>query len=333
MLSFAVGDPVLVANPLNEPRLNESPQVVAELAVPEFTVVLNPSSKDGVVSTCQFFDAVAGRTLNFPAPNCPCHSAHGLAGCSRHTLAVNLPFKVLQGSHLKVVAEKGEGGGDISPLEGVDIDHLGFLFVDLQTHFTETSFESDEEVCGIAHPAAMANDIVGIPLKRNPPEFAGHPYIECIVEKQIRQQGRNDSPLWSADSSFLKSFTARRHHWRLQPSRAVEDYPPGHAMVFEGFNEVMPHIVKESTNVNFQNPTPIPASLRTLRQCLMSRFPGTIPIGIVVENRVETLLHVDLDRALSDAISHGWYTEDTFAAIIFGNAFLQHWRREIRSRA
>ncbi len=60
MFSFAVGDPVLVADPLDEPRLNESPQMVSELAIPEFTVVLNPSSKDGVVATCQFFDAVAG---------------------------------------------------------------------------------------------------------------------------------------------------------------------------------------------------------------------------------------------------------------------------------
>jgi hypothetical protein len=62
----------------------------------------------------------------------------------RHTFAVNFPFAVLQGSYLKSVAKKGEGGSDVPPLERVDVDHLGFLVIDLQAHYTEKSFDSNE---------------------------------------------------------------------------------------------------------------------------------------------------------------------------------------------
>lgn len=39
----------------------------------------------------------------------------------------------------------------------------------------------------------MADHIIGVPLKRDSGKLPFHPLIESIVQKEIRQQGTNDS--------------------------------------------------------------------------------------------------------------------------------------------
>lgn len=50
MLRLTRRDPVLALHPLEKARLQRTPQAIAEVPVPEFAVVFDPSSDHGVVS-------------------------------------------------------------------------------------------------------------------------------------------------------------------------------------------------------------------------------------------------------------------------------------------
>ena len=108
MLGWAGGDSVLGLHPLEQTRLHRAPQAVAEVTVPEFAVVIDPSPEYGVISLGKYPQIGSRGPVDAPALDRLRDPAHCFHRRTRHTLAIQLPLEVLQGTHLEVIAEKGE---------------------------------------------------------------------------------------------------------------------------------------------------------------------------------------------------------------------------------
>lgn len=136
MLRLTYKDSVLALHPFEQARLQRAPQSIAEVSVPEFTVVFDPPSNHGVVPARKVPQVVRRGSMDAPVFDRVYHPAHRLHRRSRHALTKEFTFGAFQGSHLEVISEKGESRRDIAPLEYVDVDNLRLFFVDSQAYFT-----------------------------------------------------------------------------------------------------------------------------------------------------------------------------------------------------
>ena len=130
MLRLTYRDSVLALHPLEQARLQRAPQSIAEVPVPEFTVVFGPPSNHGVVPAGKISQVIRRGSMDAPVFDRIYHPAHCLHRRSRHALAKEFTLEISEGSHLEVITEKSEARGDIVPLEYVDVDNLRLFFVD-----------------------------------------------------------------------------------------------------------------------------------------------------------------------------------------------------------
>jgi len=159
MLRLTYRDSVLALHPFEQARLQRAPQSIAEVSVPEFTVVFDPSSNHSIVPARKIPQVVRRGSMDSPVFDRVYHPAHRLHRRSRHALTKEFALEVSQGSNLEVIAEKGEARRDVVPLKGVDVDNLRLLFVDGQAHFTHPSCQAVPDSNSLAHPCAVNKTI------------------------------------------------------------------------------------------------------------------------------------------------------------------------------
>ncbi len=152
MLRLTYRDPVLAFDPFEQARLQRAPQSIAEVSVPELTVVFDPPSNHGVVPARKIPQVVCRGSMDAPVLDRVYHSAHRLHRRSRHALAKEFSLRVSKGSHLEVIPEKGEARRDVVSLEYIDVDNLRLFFVDGQAHFAHPSRQALPDSNSLAHP-------------------------------------------------------------------------------------------------------------------------------------------------------------------------------------
>lgn len=183
MLRLTYRDSVLALHPFEQARLQRAPQSIAEVSVPEFTVVFDPSSNHSIVPARKIPQVIRRGSMDAPVFDRVHHPAHRLHRRSRHALTKEFALGVLQGSHLEVISEKGEARRDVVPLKCVDVDNLRLFFVDGQAHFTHPSRQALPDSNSLAHPCAVNNNIVGIPFKRHATMRPVHPTIKGVMQE------------------------------------------------------------------------------------------------------------------------------------------------------
>src|SRR6516165_8944425 len=65
-------------------------------------------------------------------------------------------------------------------------------------------------------------------------------------------------------------------------------------------------VVKEAFDVDIQHPVKPPAALARHRNRLMCRSPGSVPVGVPMEVRVNLRLKTLFDYHLSHPVRYGW---------------------------
>jgi hypothetical protein len=120
---------------------------------------------------------------------------------------------------------------------------------------------------------AVKHRIVGIPGIPDAGQMPLHPQIKCIVQKQIGQDRRHDTPLRRA---FVASedLPVCGLHWRFQPAFHVE-LDPGLLTVLaqSRYQEAMIEIVEQAPDVKLYDPVMVPAAASGNSDCLQRRFP------------------------------------------------------------
>jgi len=87
-------------------------------------------------------------------------------------------------------------------------------------------------------------------------------------------------------------------------------------------------VVKQTFDVEFQNPVVIPATLSRHPDSIERRFPGPIAIGVRQEYRVQVRFDHLLDNHLRHPVGHGWHAQKPLPASLFRNGDgADRWRK------
>src|SRR5947207_2662144 len=70
----------------------------------------------------------------------------------------------------------------------------------------------------------VTDDVVRVSLERNVRISPRHPYVERVVQEQVRQQGTDDSTLWRSRRAWDDAPILHLHR-RLQPAFDIEQHP------------------------------------------------------------------------------------------------------------
>jgi hypothetical protein len=158
------------------------------------------------------------------------------------------------------------------------IDDRGLLRMEIQPAFQESPLQNLAQPRSFMLATAVADDVVGIPLKRNTGKSPLQPYIEHIVQKQISQKGANDAALWRSPFPRYKTAIIQRRG-RLQPTFDVEQHPPAMRVLAHRTKQELPvDVVEEALDIEIENPVEAPATLTCDSDRIDRRTTGTVPI-------------------------------------------------------
>src|SRR5215469_8319390 len=107
--------------------------------------------------------------------------------------------------------------------------------------------------------SAVTDDVVSVALEGNVRVMFLHPFIEYIMQKQVRKQWTDDRPLRSAFSRF-HSRAIRQPHRHRQPSFDVEQHPRTVGVfAYRSHHEFMIDVIEKSLDVEIKHPVVTPA--------------------------------------------------------------------------
>ena len=82
------------------------------------------------------------------------------------------------------------------------IDDFGLIRMQRQRALREPLLQRCPQRPGLFFTATMADRIIGVSLERNVRMVPRHPYVERVVQKEIRQERANDCPYAKGNFSF-----------------------------------------------------------------------------------------------------------------------------------
>src|ERR1035441_1138587 len=91
-------------------------------------------------------------------------------------------------------------------------------------------------------------------------------------------------------------------------------------------------LIESRLDVELDHPVILPAPLSGDADCLFSRSPRPISIGIRMKDRVQYRLDDALDDSLCYSVRHDGDTQLSHAALYLWNLYLLHRRRKVRTR-
>src|ERR1035438_2724861 len=136
------------------------------------------------------------------------------------------------------VAEKVELVVTIGPASVIilAVDYFCLLRMKCQPAFSEPLLKRCVQISRLLLTSTMADDIIGIALKRDIRMVPAHPQVERIMQEEIRQEGADDPTL--RRTSFPCDEASILHLLRgLQPSRDVQKHPRAVRMLADGAHQ------------------------------------------------------------------------------------------------
>src|SRR4051794_38916995 len=164
--------------------------------------------------------------MQIPASHLCTDGFHRLVGNCRTEIDEELSLAILRSPRPKRIAEKIELLVPVGPSSVIilAIDNLRLFRMKLQPAILQTRSYGCPNLLGFHFRSAMYDGIIGEALKRQLPILLRHPSIKRIVQKQIGQQGADDTALWRAlltRNQLAVLFLYRRR----QPALDVESHP------------------------------------------------------------------------------------------------------------
>ena len=153
-------------------------------------IVHNPTANDRVEHFGQIIDAFVDTTVEFPVSHCLTDGFRGSIAHARTEVDEGLTPSVHGQSRPKGIAEKVELLVRVLPPSRVvlAIHNLRLVWMQRESAFSKTPLEFRLQPSSLILTAAVTNGIIGKALKRYIRVVFGHPPIERIVQKEVRQQ-------------------------------------------------------------------------------------------------------------------------------------------------
>src|SRR5512136_2736532 len=107
----------------------------------------------------------------------------------------------------------------------------------------------------------VQNSVIRVPLKRYARKTPRHPFIQGVMQKQVRQQRRDDSALWCPLAPWCL-VALLILSGSFEPPLNVEHYPLLLGLLAHcPHHQVMGNVVEKAFDIQIQNPIIPPASL------------------------------------------------------------------------
>src|SRR5437868_10013597 len=194
--------------------------------------------------------------MQIPASNLRPNRLHRFVRYCWTEVDEELSLAVLRSPRPKRVPEKIELFVRIcpSPVTILAIDHLRLLRMKLQPTLLETRGYGGPNLLSLRFRSAMHDGIIGEPLKRQLRILLRHPSIKHIVQKQIGQQGTDDTALRRALLT-RDQLTVLLLHWRFQPTLDVQ-HDPLLLGVFlhRPYQQILRDVIEETLDVQIDDP-------------------------------------------------------------------------------
>lgn len=220
------------------------------------TLIVDPTSDVWIEHPRKIIECLVAAALKPPYP-------HGFTNClecpwtgrrkKRSSVAATWPFRF---PWTKTVPKEVE----LLYLEGscaigvLAVDDLRLLCMERQSAFQKSPFQYLMQSLGFMFASAVADDVVGIPFKLDAGKSPLQPYIEHVVQEEVRQQGADDSTLRRA-SFALNKAPVLQHRRCLQPTFDVEKCPTAFGVLTHCLEQqLMIDVVEEPFDVDVQNP-------------------------------------------------------------------------------
>src|ERR1700683_1376011 len=126
----------------------------------------------------------------------------------------------------------------------------------------------------------MTNGVIRVALERDVRIGSLHPHIECIMQKQIRQDG-TDTPALRSSRCPQHDAAILQLNRSLQPALDVEQNPRTARMMTNCLEHQLPiNAVEIGFYVEVEHPVIPPASLTSLAHGIDRRFARPVAVGV-----------------------------------------------------
>ena len=212
---------VFAASPSNDIGIDPF-QGWTQLRRIEVAVVVNPAPDARVVHRGQIAEGLVAAVMKRPVPDLPTDARQCLwAGSRQEAVCEDAPIRLdphrLSGSEL--VAQKIEMDVRVVavPVHILAIDDPCLLRMENQLADRKAVGNRTPEGPCVLLGSAVTDHVVRIALEGDVRELPRHPFIERVVQEQVRQQRRDHPALWR--SRLSRYDPAILHlHGRLQPA-------------------------------------------------------------------------------------------------------------------
>ena len=162
----------------------------------EAPIVVEPSPKFGIDLPGKICNGLPRTTMQFPSANLIPDSLPRIFRHGWTETTEGFPFPSVSFPRPKREPQKVKllGRVSLSPIGILAIDYFRLLRMQFQSTLLQPCRYFGTHQVRFPFCSAMDDDVVRIPLKRQMSPVAPHPQIERIMQKQIGQQGADDSP-------------------------------------------------------------------------------------------------------------------------------------------
>src|SRR6266853_2247126 len=201
-----------------------------------------------------------------------------------------------------------------------------------QPTFGEPSIQDPTQCQGLTFAPAVADDVVGIPLKRHTTKNPPQPNIERIVQEQVGQQ-------WADYTTLRRSLfprhqlTVLQHRRRFQPTFDVEQYPGAfRVLAYCPEKKLMIDTVEEAFDVDVHDPVVTPAPLACRPDRINRRAPWPISVGVLMKHWLQERFQISANNLLCDAVCNRWNPQRSRSTIRLRNFYSAHRGRHVAAR-
>src|SRR3989442_3263226 len=252
---------VLAGRPQHEFAV-QVPQRRVQRRLVEDAVVVYPAANLPVKHARQVFQGLVAARWQLPTADFLTNALAGFGAHARTEVDEVLAPPILRPSSPERIAQEVEARlGVLTPSVIVLAVHQPRLLrMQRQATLPKSLRQLRQHSFSLRPRTAMAQRIIGIPLKRYVRMMPPHPLIEHVVQEQVGQQRTDHPALRCTQRSHLR-LAVGQFYRRLQPAAHIQQHPAlAGVLVQRSHQQRMIYGVEESLDVEINDPRIVPAA-------------------------------------------------------------------------
>jgi hypothetical protein len=191
----------------------------------ERAVVLHPSADDRVDHLGELGEAQLGASVQLPPAHGAAEPFQGLLADRREERGEHVPPRTPGCAGPERVPQEREGRvlPGATPAAVLAVHDPGLVGMQPQPDLGHPVPDRPAHILRLASADAVHHAVVGVALELDGGEPPGHPGVERVMQKQVRQHGRDRRSLWGTAVSLLQGAVRMLHGGGKPPLDAMKE--------------------------------------------------------------------------------------------------------------